>query len=102
MKRIVTITLATLACAALGLAIAYGPRFIHLADIGAGYVAKQTCSCIHVAGRDVAGCRADMPDDMDRIQATILEDGRRGVRARVLGIERLALYSPGAGCALQP
>lgn len=102
MKRIFLIAGAAALCATLAAGILYGPRFIQQVEIGAGYVAKQTCSCIHVAGRDFAGCRADLPDDMDRIEAEVFEDGRKGVRARVLGIERLALHSPGTGCALQP
>ncbi len=102
MKRIVLLSLAGLVCAGIGVAIVYGPRFVQLAEIGAGYVAKQTCSCIHVAGRDLAACRADLPDDMDRIEALELEDGRKGIRASVMGIQRLALHAPATGCALQP
>jgi hypothetical protein len=70
------------------------------ASVGAGYVAKELCSCIFVAERDLASCRLDVPESMDRVEAELLEDGP-GVRAKVpLLAERVARYAPGEGCTL--
>ena len=33
-------------------------------EVGAGYVAKELCSCIFVGGRDPASCRPDIPPAM--------------------------------------
>ncbi len=86
--------------AALAAAV-YGPRFMDMASVGAGYVAKQMCSCLYVAEREFDACRSDIPDSMDRIDAEPLE-GRPGVRAHTIGLERLAVHTPGAGCRLLP
>ena len=32
---------------------------VALANIGTGYAAKQTCSCLHVSRRVLASCRTD-------------------------------------------
>ena len=90
---------ALLVCA---LALWQGPRVLRMAGVGAGYVAKQMCSCLFVAERPFDSCRLDIPSDMDPIEAEPLAD-RAGVRARVLlVVERLALHTPGAGCRLLP
>lgn len=79
-------------------AVILGPRIYRLSNIGAGYIAKQMCSCIFVAERDFDSCRQDMPPDMFRVKAEILD---RGVKAWVSGIvERTARYTPGTGCTL--
>jgi len=94
--------------AALGLGAAvviaaavWGPRLAGMAEVGAGYVAKQMCSCIYVAGRTSDACRPDLPAEMDRIQASPLDDAE-GVRASLLLglVERRALHHPGSGCTL--
>jgi len=100
MRRLLKWVLLGLALVATAAGVYVGPRMYRLSMIGAGYVAKQMCSCIFVSERDFASCRADMPPDMARVEATVL-DGARGVRARVPGIaERTARYSPGTGCTL--
>ncbi len=70
-------------------------------DIGAGMLAKQVCSCIYVAGREVADCRADLFQAMDPIQLEVLRDEGR-VRAWIptLG-ERTAIHREGLGCTLE-
>lgn len=70
-------------------------------EVGAGYVAKEACSCIFIAGRDLESCRQDMPEMMDRLDAEVLRD-ERAVRAFVTGLgERIARYAPdGGGCTL--
>ena len=85
----------------LALAAAIGWRRIHFqADVGAGYVAKEVCGCIFVAGRSFAGCRADVPPVMDRVQAEVTKDPP-GVSAFVaLFARRTATYDPRTGCTL--
>lgn len=78
----------------------FARRIHRLSVIGAGYIAKQMCSCVFVAERDFTSCRADMPPDMVRVQAEVLA-GERGVHAWVPGIaERTARYTPDTGCTL--
>jgi hypothetical protein len=75
-----------------------GPRVYRLSTIGAGYIAKQMCSCIYVGEREFDSCRQDMPPDMFRVKAEVIEGG---VRAWVTGIvERTASYRPESGCTL--
>lgn len=81
-------------------ALAY-QSFGRRVSIGAGYVAKEVCSCIHLGGRSLASCRPDVPESMDRIEAVELDDGP-GVRASVpLFAERVARYEEGFGCTLR-
>lgn len=87
--------------AAGAFAITY-PKVSALADVGAGYVAHQVCSCVFVADRSDEACRRDVPPDMSSVRSERIErDGRPGVRAWVpLYAERVALYDPGFGCTL--
>ena len=80
------------------LAYRYGAQNV---EIGAGYVAKEVCSCIYVGERDFESCRADVPPVMDAIETEVLSE-ERAVRAfvPVLG-ERVARFSDdGGGCTL--
>jgi hypothetical protein len=93
--------LAALGILLVGLAAAGWWRFHPLADVGAGYVAKVVCSCVHVGGRDFASCRSDVPASMDGVRAEPTPDGD-GVRAFVpLLAERVARLHPGTGCVLE-
>jgi len=68
------------------------------AAIGAGYVAKELCSCIFVGGRKLESCRSDVPESMDMVRAELLPDGVRGF---VTGLaSRVARFEPGFGCTL--
>ena len=79
----------------------WGPRTVGRAQVGVGYVAKQICSCLYVAGREVDACRVDLLPSMDPIDVQVLED-REGVRASLLmgAVERTALHHAGSGCTL--
>ena len=79
----------------------WGPRALGMAQVGVGYVAKQVCSCVYVAGREVDSCRADLMPSMDPIDVQVLRD-REGVRASLLmgAVERTALHHAGSGCTL--
>jgi hypothetical protein len=73
-------------------------RLAAQASIGAGYVAKEVCSCVFVGGRGLESCRADVPPSMDRVEAELLPDGVRGF---VTGLaSRVARFEPGFGCTL--
>jgi hypothetical protein len=82
-------------------ALLMGPRAAGRARIGVGFAAKQICSCVHVAGREVDACRADLMPVMDPIDVQLLADPA-GVRASLLlgAVERTALHHPGSGCTL--
>ena len=83
----------------LGAAGFYYVRLRSMAAIGAGYVAKEVCSCIFVGGRSLDSCRPDVPESMDRVQAELLPDG---VHAFVTGLaSRVARFEPGFGCTLR-
>ena len=70
-----------------------------MASVGAGYAAKELCSCVFVAGRSLASCRPDLPESMERVQVELLPDG---VRAFVTGLaERVARNEPDFGCTLR-
>jgi hypothetical protein len=69
--------------------------------IGVGMLAKQVCSCLYVARRELDDCRADQFASMDRIQLVVVEDEQR-VRALVPAFaERSAIHREGLGCTLQ-
>lgn len=69
--------------------------------IGAGMLAKQLCSCVFVADRDLEDCRADQLESMDPIQVE-LDAERARVRAFLPGFgERLAVHRDGLGCSLR-
>ncbi len=72
------------------------------ANIGAGYVAHQICSCIFVAERSYESCLPDLLPVMDSIRSEVVEIGEhQGVRGWVpLLADRRAVHTPGRGCAL--
>jgi hypothetical protein len=95
-EAIVATALAALVVSA-GFALA---RIQRLVAIGAGYVAKQGCSCVFIGGRTLDACRADMPESMRDIQAELLPEAR-AVRAWVGALgARTASFRDGTGCTL--
>ena len=73
-------------------------RLAPQADIGAGFVAKQVCSCVFVGGRDREACRLDLQSDLARVRSEPLADG---IHAWVpLLASRRAHFREGTGCTL--
>ncbi len=71
------------------------------AQIGGTYLAKQICSCVFVAGRSDASCRAEFEPDIERFSVTIhrgVGPGHNGVRTRLLMFTSAAAYADGYGC----
>ncbi len=89
---------------AVGLAIGWFRWFLptrYVVDIGAAMLAKQVCSCVYVADRDVADCRADQFEVTDPIQLEVFRDEER-VRAWIPALaERTAVHRDGFGCTLE-
>jgi len=94
-----TKTLALLALGALlAAAVLARIRLAPQADIGAGFVAKQVCSCVFVGGRDETACRLDLRPDLAPVRSEQLADG---VHAWVpLLASRTAHVHEGTGCTL--
>jgi hypothetical protein len=77
------------------------PGMAQRSYLGSGYVAKHLCSCVFVAGRELAACRADLAESSDRVSAELLP-AERAVRAWVpLLAERRASYTEATGCTLE-
>jgi len=73
------------------------------AQIGGTYLAKQICSCVFVAGRSDASCRAEFEPDIDKFQVKIhhgLQPGHSVVRTRLLIFSSAAKYTEGYGCTV--
>jgi hypothetical protein len=70
------------------------------ANTATGYVAKTTCSCRHVSGRDWQSCISDLPADA-RSAINVTEDANT-VRATVLfgAISSESMYEEGFGCRI--
>ncbi len=86
----------------VGAGAVYLPRFHQAAAVGAGFVAKQMCSCVYVAGRSFESCRPEMMQEMARVRSEALAGGEEiGVRAWVpLLAERRASFHEDFGCTL--
>jgi hypothetical protein len=101
MRRVLIGLVAALALAAV---VGYARWFVptqYAVGIGSGMLAKQVCSCLFVAERSLADCRADQFQSMDPIQVEVLS-APEGVRAFVpLFGERIATWREGLGCTLQ-
>jgi hypothetical protein len=79
------------------------PGLLAQLRLGAGFIAKQMCSCVLVAERSLESCRPDQMPIMDAIVAELLPDGQ-GVRAFVppgLLSEAVATFDPSTGCTLR-
>ena len=92
-------TLALIALGALCVAGALArTRLAPRADIGAGFVAKQLCSCIFVGERELESCQLDLGPELARVRFERTEDG---VHAWVpLLASRNARHREETGCTL--
>ena len=72
------------------------------ANMGAGYVAHQVCSCVFVAKRSYESCLLDLLPTMDEIRSEVVEvRGKDGIRGWIPVLaDRTALHTSGLGCAL--
>ena len=101
MSRSWRIALGGLAVLAFAAAVTYGPGLREGANTGAGFLAKQMCSCIFVDGLSPDACRPDMMAGVDVFEAELLTDPP-GVRAHFsIVAERTALFDADLGCTLQ-
>jgi hypothetical protein len=68
------------------------------AKIGTVYVAKQTCSCLFVAGRPMDSCRTDY--DPAAIRPLTVEKLEHGVKVTALAgiVSARSEFEPGFGC----
>lgn len=68
------------------------------ARIGTTYVAKQTCSCLFVAGRPLDSCSTDF--DAESLQSLDVVTGNSAVTVSALGglISSRAEFQNGFGC----
>ena len=68
------------------------------ARIGTVYVAKQTCSCLFVAGRTMDSCRTDY--DPVALKPLTVEKLAHGVKVSALAglVSAQAEFEPGFGC----
>jgi hypothetical protein len=100
--RKIMIGLTLLLC--VGLALAWRGWYLPTRDavaIGAGLLAKQVCSCVYVAGRELDDCRADQMASTDPIQLEVRASEQR-VRAWLPAFaERSAIHRAGFGCTLE-
>lgn len=69
------------------------------AEILAALGAKQVCSCLHIAGREMNSCKSDFTFDMSGISYT---DENNMTRAQSHGgkVQAQAKFTPGLGCTL--
>jgi len=104
MSRARKIAVAALVVTALGIGVGYFRWVVptrYAVGIGAAMLAKQVCSCVFIANRDVADCRADQFSSMDPIRLELQREAGR-VRAWVPAFgERSAIYRDGFGCLLE-
>ena len=77
-------------------------RLAPQADVGAAAMAKVTCSCVFVDGRDLKSCRADDAPGFEGVAVSV-DEGTKTATGSVLGvIRRSATYSEAYGCTLEP
>lgn len=84
--------------AIVGIAVFFGRDAWATARIGTVYVAKQTCSCLFVAGRPMDSCRTDY--DPAAIKPLTVEKLEQGVKVSALAglVSAQAQFEPGFGC----
>lgn len=77
-----------------------GPRVVTLVTVGAGYTAKQVCSCVYVSGRSIEACAKEPEQPADTLVKWTAANGK--VTASTLGLAHAtARYDEGFGCVLE-
>lgn len=74
-----------------------------IVQIGSAYFAKQMCSCLFVAARSEASCRAEFKPRMDVFTVTMDRAGlpdRAGVTASLGPVTGVARFDRRYGCVL--
>lgn len=77
-----------------------GPEVI---QIGSAYIAKQMCSCLFVAHRSEASCRAEFKPEIDNFTVVVDRGGAPAtakVTARLFASLGEATYSRRYGCVI--
>jgi hypothetical protein len=99
MRKSLIVSLAIVA-ALIVAGVVYGPRLQILVTVGAGYTAKQVCSCLYVAGRSAESCAREPESPADTL-VKWTADGHK-VHASTLGLAHAtARYDEGFGCVLE-
>ena len=82
----------------VGGALFFGRDTWATARLGTVYVAKQTCSCLFVAGRPLESCRTDY--DPEALKPLTVEKGDSGVKVSALAglVSAQSKFEPGFGC----
>ncbi len=82
----------------IGAGVWYGRDAAAYARIGTTYAAKQTCSCLFVAGRPMDSCKTDYPADAVK-QFTWKIDGDKVTVSAAGGLfSASATFEDGYGC----
>lgn len=85
--------------ALLGAGAAWGVAdAVSFARIGTAFAAKQTCSCLYVAGREMASCKGDYPADTAKLFTWTVRDGTVTVSVAGGLISGEAQFEDGYGC----
>lgn len=78
-------------------------QFTPLPRLGSVYVAKQYCSCLFVAGRPEASCRAEFKPNIDSFKLKVDRGGlprTASVEASLLIFSGKATYDSRYGCTI--
>lgn len=76
-----------------------GWQAMRYAQVAAGYIARQMCSCIYVQNRPEEDCRAELGDQIQQAQIVYFDER---VVVNFLGLDRAqASLTPGYGCAVR-
>lgn len=66
----------------------------------ARFVARMSCSCVFVTGRELPACLADLPPEAAWLRVQ-LDPATHRVRASALWLQGEARFEEGRGCQLQ-
>ena len=64
------------------------------------FVARMSCSCVFVTGRELQACLADLPPEAGWLSVDV-DAVAQSVRASALWLQGEARYQEGRGCQLQ-